>query len=191
LSDLDPSTVYDVQLVATNRAGTTYGPEQALRTKARTVPASSIGQDVDLTAGGGTLLFKPPASMFSAADGVFARQDATAHGTQTATLTGAIITISQTGTGLTTVTIDEHAYPGAPSCSTCRSTTRAAVLQMLRISAHGQFGAKVRYSPTLAATRRGASRIIAILPLTTGRHGTIEVIAARGVLIRLHWGHRQ
>ena len=127
------------------------------------------------------------------------------HKTQAATLTGAIFGISQASRpsqkGLTTITLLEGLFPGAPSFAACKahaaadaSIARAAlssrVLQALRASdRHGNFRTRGRYS---AATVRGTVwgvRDRCDGTLTTVFSGTVVVSDfATGKTITVHTG---
>lgn len=84
--------------------------------------------------------------------------------TQTGTFRGAIFKVAQAGRGaskgLTTLTLVEAAFKGAPSYARCTRTRKSAsaaalsskTLQLLHASAHGKFRTRGRYS---AATVRG------------------------------------
>jgi hypothetical protein len=133
------------------------------------------------------------------------------HHTQTAHLKGAIYTVSQTRTGrhkgLTTFTLKENAFPGAPSYSSCTSkqtnATAAAlpfskkpklsssILQTLRATDnHGQFSTRGRYS---AATVRGTDWGVEDRcngTLTLVHRGTVNVLDfATRKTIAVHAGH--
>jgi hypothetical protein len=86
--------------------------------------------------------------------------------TQTGTFRGAIFKVAQAGRGaskgLTTLTLVEAAFKGAPSYARCTRTRKSVdasaaalsskTLQLLHASAHGKFRTRGRYS---AATVRG------------------------------------
>jgi hypothetical protein len=91
--------------------------------------------------------------------------------TQTGQFGGAVFRVTQSRAGatkgLTTLTLVNHAFKGAPSYATCKSrkagdASAAALssktLQLLHASAHGKFRTSGRYS---AATVRGTTWTIA------------------------------
>ena len=91
--------------------------------------------------------------------------------TQTGTFGGAVFEVTQAkagkSKGLTTLTLVNNAFKGAPSYATCKAhkaldASAAAIssrtLQLLRASAHGKFRTSGRYS---AATVRGTKWTIA------------------------------
>ncbi len=61
VSGLVPNEHYDVQLVATNSAGTTYGPVETFTTAANTAPPPPVlGKQVNVTLVSGHVWIKPP-----------------------------------------------------------------------------------------------------------------------------------
>jgi hypothetical protein len=80
--------------------------------------------------------------------------------TQTGKFGGAVFKVTQTRSGLATVTLVSNAFKGAPSFASCKTKKGKAVtaalskktLQLLHSSAHGKFRTKGRYA---AATVRG------------------------------------
>jgi hypothetical protein len=89
--------------------------------------------------------------------------------TQTATLAGGVYKVTQAGAGitkgLTTFSLQEAAFQGAPTYATCKAPKKgkkaadaqtaslsSRVLQLLKASGHGKFRTTGRYS---AATVRG------------------------------------
>ena len=129
------------------------------------------------------------------------------HHTHAAKLSGGLFTVSQQRTGvqkgLTTLTLDEGLFPGAPSYESCGSGKAAKVASRARgakLSAHivqtleasdnhGQFRTSGRYS---ASTVRGTSWKTSDRcdgTLTAVRRGTVEVLdfASRKTIV-LHAG---
>jgi hypothetical protein len=128
--------------------------------------------------------------------------------TQEVTLAGALFKSAQAHgaaqNGLTTLTLIEGAFPGAPSYASCRAHAAddngplahvglsARVLQTLRASdKHGRFRTRGRYS---AATVRGTQWDTTDRcdgTLTTVHRGTIDVFDfAQHKTIIVHAGHR-
>jgi hypothetical protein len=61
VTGLVPNAVYNVQLVATNPAGTTYGPNESFTTlKDPAPPAPVLGKSVNVTPVSGVVFIKPP-----------------------------------------------------------------------------------------------------------------------------------
>jgi hypothetical protein len=204
VSGLVPNAVYHVRLVATNSAGTTYGPDQTFKTKQDPPPPPPTLGRADV---------KPTGQVFVVENGILvplteARQlpsgtvvDAL-HGSVTVTAAtgvkrktdtgvfgGAIFRLTQVRTGaskgLTTLSIVENAFPGAPSFAACK-VARAAdsaqtaslsskVLQTLRASAHGRFRTSGRYA---AATVRGT-----IWTISDRCNGTLTTVQKDTVLV--------
>lgn len=243
VSGLLPNALYHVRLVATNSAGTTYGPDRMFTTNADPAPpAPVLGKSVDVKPVSGVVFVRLPhsASPYAAAHraavapfikgkgfvpltetrrlptgtqvdarrGTLNLVTATGqrHKTQTGTFSGAIFSFVQASRrsqkGLTTITLLEGLFPGAPSYATCKAhaasdnpTAYAAVssrvLQALRASDHhGSFRTRGRYS---AATVRGTVwgvRDRCDGTLTTVFSGTVLVDDfATGKTITLHAGH--
>jgi hypothetical protein len=133
------------------------------------------------------------------------------HHTQKAHLRGAIYTVTQTTTGrhkgLTTFTLKENAFTGAPTYSSCTSKKNSAhaaalpastnpklsssILQTLRATDnHGQFSTRGRYS---TATVRGTDWGVKDRcdgTLTLVHRGTVDVLDfATRKTIAVHAGH--
>jgi hypothetical protein len=205
-SPLVPNALYHARLVATNSAGTTFGPDIAFTTQsdAKGLPKPALGKSVDASVVSGQVFIKlPGASSAKASKGrkvqstipnnqgylplteplqlpVRTKVDAlkgtlrlvTASQrkskTQTGTFGGGLFSIAQKAHGankaLTTLSILEGAFSGAPSYASCQASAHTAsvgatvarlsrrVLQTLRSSAHGRFRTRGRYS---ASTVRG------------------------------------
>jgi hypothetical protein len=178
-----PNAVYHVRLVASNSAGTTFGPDQTFTTMADPPPlppklgsteaAKPVGGQVFLLVRGQLVPLTearqiPSGSELDTRRGVIELTAASGSGTlQKGTFGGAVFKLTQgragVGRGLTTLTIVEGAFPGAPSYAGCHQHARDGsltagialagnVLQTLRARAHGRFRTVGRYS---AATVRG------------------------------------
>jgi hypothetical protein len=177
LTGLLPNALYHVRLVATNAAGTTVGPDQTLNTQpAPAPPAPKLGQTENLKTNGGVVFVLehgqlvpltqatqlPSGTEIDAVRGSVNLVAAT--GTKgksyTGTFGGAIFKLTQARSGrdkgLTTLSLVEGAFPGAPSYASC--TARAAraagahaalssrILQTLRSRASGRFRTRGRYA---------------------------------------------
>ena len=183
-SNLVPNAVYHVRLVATNATGTTFGPDQTFTTMTDPAPPPPVlGQKVDVRPVSGQvfvlvgtkLVPLTEASQLRSGTVVDTRHgqlELTAattakHKRQTGVFGGAVFKITQTRAALTTLSLVESAFQGAPSFATCRAhklpDARAAAaskrtLQLLHASAHGKFSTRGRYS---AATVLGTKWTIA------------------------------
>jgi hypothetical protein len=222
VANLVPNAMYHVRLVASNSAGTTTGPDQTFTTpKAPAPPAPVLGKNEN---------FIPVGTVFVLVNGHFikltqARQlpsgtevDAL-HGSlnlaaatgkkgtkYTGSFGGAVFKVIQTRTGankgLTTLSILEGAFQGAPSYASCKAKGAAdrsllahaavssRILQALRSRANGRFRTRGRYA---AATVRGTQWT------TTDRcDGTLIGVQLHAVLVNdfikhitilIHSGH--
>ncbi len=227
-SGLVPNAIYHVQLVATNAAGTVRGPDQTFKTAEDKAPASPVlAQKINLAPVKGLVLvrLKPggafvpltearqvrPGLQIDARRGTLKLVTATSKRrgkTQAVTLSGAVFKTTQARAaaqkGLTTLTLVEGAFPGAPSYASCRAhkagdngplahgALSARVLQTLRASEnHGRFRSRGRYS---AGTVRGTQWSTADRcdgTLTSVQRGTVSVFDfARRKTIIVHAGHR-
>jgi hypothetical protein len=242
VSGLVPNALYHFRLVASNAAGTSYGPDQTFTTKQDpSPPAPVLGKTLNVKPVSGDVFIKlPGAAMSDRSHGgraalakgagfvplTEARQlptgtqvdarlgtlqvtaaAATKRGKlQTGTFDGSIFGIAQDARGLTkgltTLSILEGAFPGAPSFASCkagkaRDGSRGAsaalsskVLQALLATAHGHFRTKGRYS---AATVRGTVWTMTDRcdgTLTAVRRGTVTVQDfVRHVTVTVHAGH--
>jgi len=184
-SNLVPNALYHVRLVATNATGTTFGPDQTFTTMADPAPPPPVlGQTVNVkpvtgqvfVLVGTKLVPLTEASQLRSGTVVDTRRgslELTAatnvkHKRQSGVFGGAIFKIKQArGAALTTLSLVESAFKGAPSYAGCRahasSDARAAAasrrtLQLLHASAHGKFSTRGRYS---AATVLGTKWTIA------------------------------
>ena len=121
------------------------------------------------------------------------------HTTQTGTFAGAIFKVTQDHSGLTTLTLVENAFKGAPSYASCKvahgkasaAALSAKTLQLLKgKDNHGKFRTKGRYA---AATTRGTAWSVA-----DRCDGTLTKVTQSSVLVNdfvrhisliLHAGH--
>jgi len=183
---LTPGALYHVRLVATNSAGTTFGQDQTFTAAAAAAPpAPVLGKSEDVKPVSGTVFIKSPSGQFIPLTGATQIPSGTVvdalHGTlllttaigkgttDHGTFGGAIFKVTQAKTGalkgLTTLSLVENAFQGAPSYARCTAHTAAdatiassRTLQLLHASAHGKFRTSGRYS---AATVRGTIWTIA------------------------------
>ena len=124
--------------------------------------------------------------------------------TQSGNFGGAVFKITQARSGLTSLSLVEAAFKGAPSFATCKAhkATDATIastntLQLLKASAHGKFRTKGRYS---AATVRGTVWTVAdrcdgtlthvitdsVAVTDFVRHKTIVLHAGQSYLAKAH-----
>ncbi|HEY1510986.1 MAG TPA: choice-of-anchor Q domain-containing protein, partial [Solirubrobacteraceae bacterium] len=194
---LVPNALYHVRLVATNVAGTTFGPDQTFTTPADPAPSAPVlGKAVNaqpisgkvFVLVGKTLVPLTEADQLRSGTVVDTRhgslQLTTAssqkHKRQTGTFSGAIFKIAQVHSGLTTLSLVENALSGAPSYASCstKGAHAAAVskrtLQLLHGSAHGKFRTTGRYA---AATVRGTKWTIADRCDGTLTHDLVDSVA--------------
>ena len=150
-SGLVPNALYHVRLVATNSAGTTFGPDVRFTTKKDPAPsAPSLGKSFDVSATGLVLIklhgkFVPltelrqiPAGtevnalrgtlkLTTTAPQAAKKGKSKKRGakTQTATFGGAVFKVTQdrsgASKGLATVSLVEGAFKGAPSFASCKA----------------------------------------------------------------------
>jgi len=185
LTGLIPGALYHVRLVATNSAGTTFGPDQTFTTAAAPAPPPPVlGQTQDIKPVSGKVFIKTASGQFIPLTGATKIPSGTVvdatHGslqivaalgkgkTDHGTFGGAIFKLTQARSGLTTLTLVEGAFKGAPSFALCAAPKKAGdasaaalsskTLQLLHASAHGKFKTSGRYS---AATVRGTSWTVA------------------------------
>jgi hypothetical protein len=192
-NDLIPNALYHARLVATNSAGTSFGPDITFTTRQTAPPGSpTLGRTFNLAPVSGLVLIKvhgvlipltqlrqfPKNTLIDALNGALRvitaagghpASDAAAKGkkgkkgktkTQSGTFGGAIFMITQTHSGLATMSLAEGAFKGAPSFAKCKAkaadvtatTASSKTLQLLRASAKGKFSTKGKYA---AATVRG------------------------------------
>jgi hypothetical protein len=186
LTGLIPGGLYHIRLVATSAAGTTFGPDQTFTTAAAPPPKPPVlGQSEDAKPVTGTVFIRtrngqfipltgasqiPTGTVIDALHGSLQLTTAVGKGkTQHGIFGGAIFRIAQEKAGalkgLTTLTLLESAFKGAPSYGLCKAhkATDATIassrtLQLLHASAHGKFRTRGRYS---AATVRGTKWTVA------------------------------
>ena len=176
VTGLIPNAVYHARLVATNSAGTTFGPDQTFRTnQAPQPPAPILGNTENVAPVSGTVFVLSggrlvpltgarqirPGAEVDALHGTLALTTATGSGkkTQTGRFGGAVFKVTQAkvgaSKGLTTLTLVNNAFKSAPSYATCKShksldasaaTSSSRTVQLLHASAHGKFRTRGRYS---------------------------------------------
>ena len=176
VTGLVPNALYHVRLVAANSAGVTFGPDQTFRTKqgpkpppptlGRTENAAPVSGKVFVLSGGRLVPLTAARQIRSGAEvdalhGTLSLTSATGSGkkTQTGKFGGAVFKVAQTKSGaskgLTTLTLVNNAFKGAPSYATCNSrkphdasaaASSSRTLQLLHASAHGKFRTRGRYS---------------------------------------------
>ncbi len=230
VSGLVPNALYHVRLVATNKSGTTFGPDQTFMTKQDPPPRPpTLGKTFDVKPVSGLVLIKLPGgkaadltagAALTKGQGFIPLTEArqlptgtqvdsrtgtlqlvaasTRHGkTQTGTFGGAIFAIAQARTGLlkglTTLSLLEGAFTGAPSYASCPkaesddATARTAkaspkVLQTLKASDnHGSFRTTGRYS--------SASVLGTVWTITDRCDGTLTRVQ-RGTVIVTDFANR-
>ena len=178
LTNLIAGGLYHVRMVATNSAGTTNGPDQTFTTpKAAPPPPPVLGktQNAAPVSGKTFILINgkfvpltsatkiPSGATIDALHGTLSLTSATGAGkkTQTGTFGGAVFKVTQARSGLTTLSLVNNAFKGAPSFAACTTKKGKAVtaalsrkvLQLLHAKDnHGKFRSKGRYA---AATTRG------------------------------------
>ena len=175
LTGLVPGALYHIRLVATNGAGTSYGPDLTFTTPAApSPPPPALGQSQDAQPVSGAVYIKLPSGQFvlltgneqipngaeiDALGGSLKITTATAKKgkTQQGVFGGAVFTLTQARAGATkglvTLSLVEGAFKGAPSYASCKAhqATDATIastktLQLLHASAHGKFRTKGKYS---------------------------------------------
>jgi hypothetical protein len=216
LTNLVPGALYHVRVVATNSAGTTNGPDQTFTTQAAPTPPPPVlgqtqnarpvsgktfilvnGKFVPLTAN--TKI--PSGATIDALHGALSLTSATGAGkqTQTGTFSGAVFKVTQAHNGLTTLSLVNNAFKGAPSFASCTTkqagkastaALSAKTLQLLRgRDSHGKFRSKGRYA---AATTRGTVWSIADRcdgTLTQVNAGTVivnDLVRHKNIIVRAH-----
>jgi hypothetical protein len=172
---------YECELIASNAAGSTTQTSAPATISAAKLPPPVLGRKVNATPVGGKVFalidgrLVPltatrqirSGAVVDALHGTISLTSATGKGkkTQTGTFGGAVFKVTQvragTSKGLTTLTLVNNAFKGAPSYATCKSHTgrdasaaalSSRTLQLLHASAHGKFRTGGRYG---AATVRG------------------------------------
>jgi hypothetical protein len=179
---------YRCRVTATNAAGSTTQTSAPVAVTASTPPAPLLGRLVNAKPVSGKVFVVVNGQLVpmigatqirsgaevDALHGTVSLTSATGHGkgTQTGTFGGAVFKVTQArggkNKGLTTLTLVEGAFKGAPTYATCKSHRKALdasaaassskTLQLLRASAHGKFRTTGRYS---AATVRGTKWTVA------------------------------
>jgi CSLREA domain-containing protein len=244
LTGLVPHALYHVRLVASNSAGTTFGPDQTFTTKQDPPPPPPVlGKSFDVTPVAGLVLIRlpgaraadtshlpghalgkgqgfipltearqlPSGTQVDARRGTIQLTSAAAqpHKLQTGTFNRGLFALAQdrggTTKGLTTLSLLEGLFPGAPSYTSCKtkkaadpssSTAHAAavsskVLQTLHASAHGRFRTRGRYA---AATVRGTAWTMSDRcdgTLVVAQRDTVAVTDfVRHITVLVHQGHR-
>ncbi len=180
-SGLVPNARYHVRLVARNATGTTFGPDQTFTTPTGPAPPPPIlGKTVDVKPVSGQVFILVGKALVPLTEGRQLRTGsildtragsvqltaaAGRHKRETGNFGGAVFKLTQAKNGLTTLSLAEGAFPGAPSYATCKThktgeatTARSKTLQLLRASAKGKFRTRGRYS---AATVRGTKWTVA------------------------------
>jgi hypothetical protein len=185
VANLIPNAVYHVRLVATNSAGTTISQAETFTTPQGPAPPPPVlGKSENLAPAGGTVFVKvngqfvpltqarqlPSGTVVDSLKGSVNLSAAAGKGKSwTGTFGGAVFKLTQGGAatkGLTTLSLVEGAFAGAPSYASCKAkpnsdgsaTAEAArlssrVLQTLHSSEHGgRFRTVGRYA---AGTVRG------------------------------------
>jgi hypothetical protein len=244
VSGLVPNALYHVRLVATNSAGTTFGPDQTLTTPTDPPPPPPVlGQSFDVKPVSGVVLVKlpggpagdsahlighlgvtkgqgflpltearqlPTGTQIDARLGTIQLLSAASqpHKVQTGVFNGGLFGLAQDRQGLTkgltTLSLLEGLFPGAPNFSSCTAKKAAdassplahtaglssSVLQTLHASAHGRFRTRGRYA---AATVRGTEwtttdRCNGTL-IAVQRHTVAVADFVRHVTILVHQGH--
>jgi hypothetical protein len=250
VSNLVPNATYHVRLVATNGAGTTYGPDQTFTTlKDVPPPPPVLGQTVNVKPVSGRVFIKPPpgkhlgkatdrattalakgqgfipltearqipsGSQIDARQGTLQLTTATTQRgkSENGQFGGAIFNLTQAkaglSKGLTTLTLQENAFRGAPSYGSCpRAATdtgahaarlSSRVLQTLHASERGgHYRTRGRYSAstvrgtvwdtvdrcdgTLTIVRRGVVQVNDLI-----RHVTVTVTAGHSYLAKARKG---
>jgi hypothetical protein len=178
---------YRCEEVATNAAGSTTQTSAPVTIPPVPLPPPLLGRKVNaapvsgkvfLISGGRLVSLTAakqirPGAVVDALHGTISLTSATGKGkkTQSGTFGGAVFKVTQVkagrNKGLTTLTLVDHAFKGAPSYATCKAhkagdASAAAVskkvLQLLHASAKGKFKTSGRYA---AATVRGTKWTIA------------------------------
>jgi hypothetical protein len=206
VSSLVPNALYHSRLVASNANGTTVGKDQTFMTpKGPAPPAPVLGSAENVGPVGSVFVIVngkrvpltqtrqlPSGTVLDTVHGSVNVVAATGKKGKnyTATFGGAVLKLNQTRSGpekgLTTVSVLEGAFPGAPSYARCAAggaadgrTAHAAlsgrILQTLRSRVSGRFRSRGRYA---AATVRGTQWT------TTDRcDGTLVAVQLHTVLV--------
>ncbi len=206
LSGLVPNASYQVQLIATNSAGTTKGPLQTFSTKrAPAPPPPVVGAKVNVSVTAGKIWVKvgtgafepltegeqiPTGAEIDSLHGTMKLITAgpTKHSTQTATVSGAVFKLTQTRSGankgLANLTLIYGAFANSPTTAVCKphhgkaqdASLSSRILQTLHASAYGRFRTSGRYG---AATVRGT-----VWSITDKCNGTLFHAIVHSILIQ-------
>lgn len=212
VSGLVPNAVYHVRLVATNSAGVTLGPDQTFRTaRGPKPPAPVLGRTENAAPVSGKVFVRVKGRLVPLTSGMQIRSGTeidALHGTLSLTAAtgvnrktqagkfgGAVFKVTQAragkSRGLTTLTLIDHAFKGAPSYARCKAhkasdpsvvAASSRTVQLLHASAHGRFSTRGRYS---AATVRGTAWSIA-----DRCDGTLTRVLTHSVLVNDFVRHR-
>jgi hypothetical protein len=200
ISGLIPNARYHVRLVASNASGTTFGPDQTFTTPpgaaapppvlGRSENAKPLtghvfalinGHEVPLT----QTQHLPSGTVLDTRAGSLELITAALHGhkPQTGVFSGAIFKVTNATNGLTTLSLLEGAFKGAPTYASCpahgaahaHAALSSRILQTLRSRASGRFRTRGRYA---AGTVRGTQWT------TTDRcDGTLIAVQLHSVLV--------
>lgn len=215
ISGLVPNAVYHVRLFGGNSDGSVDGPDVTFMTRkdpppprptlGRTETAWPVSGQLFVSAGKAFLPLTEPHPIASgtkidALDGTLRLIAAAGTGkTQSGVFRGGVFRVSQTGSGsnrgLTTLSLVEGGFKGAPSYATCKSAARRArashhVLQRLQATAHGSFRTRGRYG---VASATGSAWSIAdrcdgsIARVTRGAVRFMDFV--RHTTVTVHSGH--
>ena len=232
VTGLLPSAVYHVRLVAANTAGTVTSSDEVFTTGRAPAPSPPIlGKTANVTPISGLALVKlrgghgfipltqarqvPMGSEIDARTGTLQIAVATAkkRETQEARLHGAVFLVGQARArrdkGLTTFTLKENAFPGAPSYAACSAGKHARtastrtpvaqaakrnskVLQLLTASDnHGSFRTQGRYSAATVLGTQWVTEDRCDGTLTAVKRGKVSVLDFHTrKTITLHAGQR-
>ena len=231
ISALMPNAQYHVRLVASNKSGTTLGPDQTFMTMQDPAPPPpTLGKTLNVKPVSGLVLIKPPAgkalaagdmlpnavistgqgfipltqvrqipagSQIDARQGSLQLTAAASHGgMQNGAFSGGLFSIAQDrrgpSKGLTTLSLLEGNFRGAPTYASCRAhpafaaanpSAQAAlsrrVLQTLTSSVDAHFRTRGRYSADLVP----ATVHRAVLTTSDRCNGTLTVVRRGTVLV--------
>jgi hypothetical protein len=221
VSRLVPNAVYHVRLVASNSAGTSYGSDQTFKTKKDPPPPPPVlGKSFDVKVVSGVVLIKvngqfvpltearqiPAGAQVDARRGTLQLTTAgkTRSKRQSGQFGGAVFKITQKraghSKGLTTLSLLEGLFPGAPSYAGCKGKAADASspyahaarfrLSTLRSRGRGRFSARGRYGAgTVHGTVWDTTDFCNGTQITV-RRGTVAVTDfVRHKTILVHAGH--
>ncbi len=172
---LQPNSVYHVRFIASNSAGTTTGQDVTFRTAtAPAPPPPVVGRNGNFSAAGGTVFVRlggkfvkltqirqlPSGTLVDALHGSLNLVAASGKKgkTYTGTFSGGVFKVGQAAAGrdkgLTTLSLVEGAFKGAPSYGACKAPSgrvgaralSSRALQTLRSRASGRFRTRGRYA---------------------------------------------